>query len=274
MMPDFIIMSQLIQMSRRIKAIETTKKITQAMRLISISLHTRLKKLNNNFQFYEKKIEEISLIGFSSKLIDINSNKSLFIVIGSQKGLCGTFNNNLALFFNNIKIKPEDEIILIGKQVFSLIKIKKILEKINNFNSNNLDEIVDLILKIIEKNNSYNSVKIVFSISKSFFNQIPIIINIEPDNNNNNNNNNIWWWPEPKDLLIEKISKIKIKTKIKSSLLHSLVAEQASRFRSMDNATTNAKKLLGEMKLKYNKSRQAKITKEITELSSNFQTQN
>ena len=42
----------------------------------------------------------------------------------------------------------------------------------------------------------------------------------------------------------------------------------------MDNATTNAKKLLGEMKLKYNKSRQAKITKEITELSSNFQTQN
>ena len=113
MMPDFIIMSQLIQMSRRIKAIETTKKITQAMRLISISLHTRLKKLNNNFQFYEKKIEEISLIGFSSKLIDINSNKSLFIVIGSQKGLCGTFNNNLALFFNNIKIKPEDEIILI-----------------------------------------------------------------------------------------------------------------------------------------------------------------
>ena len=273
MMPDFIIMSQLIQMSRRIKAIETTKKITQAMRLISISLHTRLKKLNNNFQFYEKKIEEISLIGFFSKFIDINSNKSLFIVIGSQKGLCGTFNNNLALFFNNIKIKPEDEIILIGKQVFSLIKIKKILEKINNFNSNNLDEIVDLILKIIEKNNSYNSVKIVFSISKSFFNQIPIIINLEPDNNNNNNNN-IWWWPEPKDLLIEKISKIKIKTKIKSSLLHSLVAEQASRFRSMDNATTNAKKLLGEMKLKYNKSRQAKITKEITELSSNFQTQN
>ena len=271
MMPDFIIMSQLIQMSRRIKAIETTKKITQAMRLISISLHTRLKKLNNNFQFYEKKIEEISLIGFSSKLIDINSNKSLFIVIGSQKGLCGTFNNNLALFFNNIKIKPEDEIILIGKQVFSLIKTKKILEKINNFNSNNLDEIVDLILKIIEKNNSYNSVKIVFSISKSFFNQIPIIINIEPDNNNNNN---IWWWPEPKDLLIAKISKIKIKAKIKSSLLHSLVAEQASRFRSMDNATTNAKKLLGEMKLKYNKSRQAKITKEITELSSNFQTQN
>ena len=93
-------MSQLIQMQRRIKAIATTKKITQAMRLISISLHTRLKKAEDNLQKYNSIISEIPNIDFVSQYLNSNAEKNLYIIIGSQKGLCGTFNNQIAGFYN------------------------------------------------------------------------------------------------------------------------------------------------------------------------------
>ena len=262
-------MSQLIQMQRRIRAIETTKKITQAMRLISISMHTRLKKLEESFKIYESKIDELSSIGFFSDYISDTSNKNLFIVIGSNKGLCGTFNSQTAQYFSSLKISTKDEVITVGKQIFPLIK-GKMIKEINSASSTHPEKTTNNIIETVRQNGPYKSINLVYSFSKSFFYQKPILVTITPKIHNSD----IWWWPESKESIIKKSSELFIKSKITAAIIYSLVAEQASRFRSMDNATTNAKNLLDEMKLKYNKARQAKITKEITELSSNFQLQN
>jgi F-type H+-transporting ATPase subunit gamma len=263
-------MSQLIQMQRRIKAIATTKKITQAMRLISISLHTRLKKSEENLNKYNSIISEIPNLDFISQYLDNAAEKNLYIIIGSQKGLCGTFNNQIAGFFNKLSTNQNDDVILIGKQIFNLIKAQNIIYKISNFSSQNLDTVLEELEKVITNQAPIKSIKIVYNKSKSFFYQLPQIIDIE-NSPNKKIDDKIWWWPEDKRELAEKYSKIYFKLLLRKSLLESLVAEQAARFRSMDNATTNAKKLLEEMKIKFNKTRQAKITKEITELSSNFQ---
>jgi F-type H+-transporting ATPase subunit gamma len=61
-----------------------------------------------------------------------------------------------------------------------------------------------------------------------------------------------------------------IKSSITNLLFQSLLAEQASRFLAMDNATNNAENLLEKLNLQYNKSRQAIITKELSELSSSL----
>jgi F-type H+-transporting ATPase subunit gamma len=61
-----------------------------------------------------------------------------------------------------------------------------------------------------------------------------------------------------------------LEAELQSLLYESLLAEHAARFISMDNATRNAEKLLEETKSDYNKLRQAKITKELTELTSSF----
>jgi F-type H+-transporting ATPase subunit gamma len=263
-------MSQLIQMQRRIKAIATTKKITQAMRLISISLHTRLKKYEENLNKYNSIISEIPNLDFISQYLDNAAEKNLYIIIGAQKGLCGTFNNQIAGFFNKLSTNQNDDVILIGKQIFNLIKAQNIIYKISNFSSQNLDTVLEELEKVISNQAPLKSIKIVYNKSKSFFYQLPQIIDIE-NSPNKKIDDKIWWWPEDKQELAEKYSKIYFKLLLRKSLLESLVAEQAARFRSMDNATTNAKKLLEEMKIKFNKTRQAKITKEITELSSNFQ---
>jgi len=77
------------------------------------------------------------------------------------------------------------------------------------------------------------------------------------------------WYQEAHDLL-DKIAPQYIASNINAVLLESILAEQAARFISMDTATRNAKNLLEETTLQYNKLRQAKITKELTELATNF----
>ena len=96
-------MSQLIQMRRRIKTIETIRKITNAMRLIAMSGHSRLKHKEELVKNYNNQVEELykqirSQIpeNYDPLARHISPNApELIILIGSQKGLCGNFNSNV-----------------------------------------------------------------------------------------------------------------------------------------------------------------------------------
>src|SRR5580700_7718087 len=102
-------MAQLIQMRQRIKSVETIKQITHAMRLVSMSAHARLNKEQRAFQVYHNHIAQlfatlrISQPQWNNSILmptaDLYSYP-LLILIGSQKGLCGSFNNNLFQSFN------------------------------------------------------------------------------------------------------------------------------------------------------------------------------
>jgi F-type H+-transporting ATPase subunit gamma len=75
---------------------------------------------------------------------------------------------------------------------------------------------------------------------------------------------------QPYSEIVDYVSKLTLKTQIFQLLLESLRAENGARALAMDSSTRNAKNLLTEMKLVYNKLRQAKVTKELTELSSSL----
>ena len=68
--------------------------------------------------------------------------------------------------------------------------------------------------------------------------------------------------------LVQEIVPIYIKTIVYSKLLESEVCEQAARCNAMENATNNAKDLLEQLKIEFNKARQSAITQEITEIVS------
>lgn len=93
-------MEQLIVMKQRIKAVETIKKVTHAMRLISMSSHTRLLEKKKNLTEYKETFE--SLWGSVQAVLPPikegptrGTPKQLIILVSSQKGLCGTFNTAL-----------------------------------------------------------------------------------------------------------------------------------------------------------------------------------
>jgi len=285
-------MSQLVQMRQRIKAIETIKKITYAMRLISMSAHSRLKRKQDTIIRYIETIEQLfgkiytTHADWQSPIINppkTAHKKQLIILVGSQKGLCGNFNGNLFYFFESHSEHLAHEsfdIIIIGKKIIDSAKKLKhanIIATHDTFNMHNLFTIAQTISNtIINASPVYERVALFSNQLKGFFVQKPhesILIPFTPSPRATNSTplstDDFVWEHDPVELL-DHIANQYLEAQIQYLLFQSLYAEQAARFVSMDNATRNAENLLESTTLTYNKLRQSKITKELTELTSSF----
>lgn len=277
-------MSRLIQMRQRIKAIETTKKITHAMRLISMSAHTRLRTKNDALRLYKTATNDlfnrvlISAPNWQHPLIQPKEtpNRRLLILISSQKGLCGNFNSMLFKFFE-LRTAAEGlhdtDIITVGKKAYDYIKKNSDLTILTHydFNSSSLLTIAHKLAQtVLNECKNYNAISIFGNEILSFFSQRPIEQQLMPltfGKKATKENVPDYSWEQPQHTILNFLLEQCLETNIQHRLFESLLAEQAARFVSMDNATRNANNLLESSKLLYNKLRQAKITKELTELT-------
>jgi len=286
-------MAQLIQMRQRIKAIETIKKITHAMRLISMSMHSRLRNRAPHIEEYQKEINELfekvsrSTSSWKSPIMhpETTTNaQSLLILVASEKGLCGNFNSNLFKFFE--QSIPEQKlnnvsIITVGKNAINYTKkrnFKNILKTFEPFSSARLDFVAGSIIDIIQNaEKPFSSVTVVANTLKSFFVQQPHSTTLIPfeksttEQTPSTRTREPYSWEQEPHEILEDLAVQFLTARMYHLLFQSILSEQASRFISMDNATRNAKQLLEDTQLRYNKLRQAKITSELTELSASFQ---
>lgn len=284
-------MSQLIQMRRRIKTIETLRKITNSMRLIAMSGHARLKRKEEFIRNYIEQVEKLyteikteipETYDPLARHID-PQGKELIIIIGSQKSLCGSFNSNLfKLFELKVPRTTDAHIIAIGKRAVDYIKEKNygiLIDSMSKFSIANLGNITSHIIATIKKPQSiYKNVTIFSNYQKTFFVQQPIKTHLLPIEQEQpliqkdafqEKPFQDYVWEQSAPSIINDLAWLYLEAKLHSMLFQSLLAEQASRFLSMDSSTRNAEGLLEVNKLQYNKLRQAKITKEINELVSN-----
>lgn len=277
-------MEQLVSMKQRIKTIEVIRKITNAMRLISMSMHSKLRNRRSNLEnykvtFYQLWSRILHLLGENIKDIDLKTNKgNLIILVASQKGLSGVFNSELFKFFNKYKINSDDRFITVSKYADDYLRSKNIpiLESYKQLTSNTFVHISQSITNTILKNlDQFNSIRVFSNHPKTFFIQEPkeniVFPFSQQTNQNNNQQENVdYIFDQPVKELSETIKQLIISINIQDLIFESLLAEQAARFLSMDSATRNAENLLSSMKIEYNKLRQANITRELTELSSSF----
>jgi len=275
-------MEQLIGMRQRIKSVQTIKKITQAMRLISISTHSRLNNRKLNLEKYKESLFELYLtiqanLEPEEKLISqTNANKkNLIIVVGSQKGLLGTFNSSLFKFFEK-EYTPtiDDQFITVGKISSDYVrKIRNIptVMSFDIFNSINFTDIAYEITNFILQNiTNYDSILLFANHPKTFFLQEPsrfILLPFQQIGISKKEINSRDYKISEPTKLITSLEKIILNTLLQNTLFNSLLAEQAARFLSMDTATRNAENLITDMQTSYNKLRQASITKELTEVT-------
>ncbi len=287
-------MSQLIQMRQRIKAIETIQKITHAMQLISMSTHLRLRDKKGKFEDYQNTLKRIFL-SIKSNVPDWHNptffpnqteENVLVIVIGSQKGLCGIFNTNVLYAFekdlNQGRFK-KGSLITVGKKITEYLtpKLKLSDTPLNHIASYNqlswptLPTIVPkLINSITNPDKPYSQVIVYSNYPSGFFvqkQQTNTIIPLSFEEQTPTAFNDDFIWEDKPHHILNALANQQLNANLYALLVQSLLAEQAARFISMDNATRNAKYLKENMQLQYNKLRQAKITKELTELSSSFQ---
>ena len=105
---------------------------------------------------------------------------------------------------------------------------------------------------------------------KSPVKQCSFLLPIEQENTAEPLSKDDYLWEQSPNDLLDQLAYQTLEVQLHYLLFESLLAEHAARFISMDNATRNAQSLLEETQLQYNKLRQAKITKELTELVSNI----
>ena len=284
-------MSKLIQMRGRIQTIETIKKITDAMRIISMSAHSRLKTKQEPLSNY---LHELTTLLAKVKLATPTwtherlmptaqyDHNPLIIFIGSQKGLCGGFNTQASKFLAEYLRKKElhhFKCIAIGKKAADYLSENHPDALIANFPtlgaSNFLTIAEQLTELIVTSVTVYTSVTIVSNLFKNFFVQKPTVTRLIPFNPEkisltiNPPVEGYLWDEQPNDIL-DKLALQYIEAQLQFLLFQSLLSEHAARFISMDNSTRNANALLDTTKLEYNKLRQTKITTELTELTGSF----
>ena len=271
----------LLQTKNRIRSVASTKKITKAMELVATSKLKKAKDLNYKLTQYKNEVFEIiaycanNVLDKDYKYFKENkSDKTLNIVITSTLGLCGGYNIAVEKFVNENVSKNDDLIVLGSKGVrFFTSKGYNIVKSFTELPSFNLQESISSVIGqyVIDNflNLKYKKVNLIYT---KFINSLtfeptsmqllPITSLVEVKKINKE----LLLEPSAEEVL-DTLVPFYIETSIKTLLFESMLSEQASRRTAMENATDNATELEENLLLEYNKSRQAAITQEITEIS-------
>ena len=265
----------------RIKSVTGAYKVTSAMKLVStVKLKQWRNKMLANKDYNQELAEVVELLLLSQKKVSSpfmqpneEAEKKLYIVISSTLGLCGSYNNNI-FKVSDANITENDEAIILGGKAATHYQNGefKIIEGFNDYSSLIDKELVNKISDFIideYRKKTYSEIHIIYSEYKNSlvflakdYQLLPFKFEMEETND----------YPpimEPNaKVLVEQLIPFYIQTNIYSKFLESAVCEQGARSNAMENATNNAKDLLADLKIEFNKARQGAITQEIIEIVS------
>ncbi len=261
-------MSSLQQTTSRINSITSTKKITNAMKLVATA---KLRTARINYEqgipyatTVEKVMNSVSRIMEADKYCMMrDEGVDLYIVISSELGLCGAYNLNM------FKLVPTDvKLVLLGKQATTHFKNHDVLyEKTGITDQPNIDDLRAISAKIFKMydNHELRSVNIVYTKYLSSISFEPTVERIFPFSRSGEAKKNVEFEPNEQGILQYTVPRYLL-TKMTLLMLESLVSEYASRRLAMENATDNANELIEQLMLEKNRARQAAITQEISEI--------
>lgn len=282
-------MSNLNAIKNRISVVISTKKITHAMELVATSKLRRYKQNYLNVQAYQSLLEDtfnqlisrLSPLELKNILPTTTTNSDLYIIITSDLGLCGSYNNNVITLAKQ-NLKAEDKIFVLGiKGVAALHSsnfkdqiVKEIINYGEEINYDVASILSNLAIEMISKN-QVRSVKIIYTDFVNNVVQNAVIKQLLPIKSSNTQTNSLskndeavlQIEPDPQSVLRKSIP-LYLASMIYALGTSSKVSEMASRRNSMESATDNANELLKELNLDFNTTRQGIITQEITEIIS------
>ena len=274
----------------QINSIGSTRKITKAMEMVAASKMRRAQERMRAAQPYARKMRDVvaHLARANAEYkhpytVEREARAVGFIVVASDRGLCGGLNVNLfrktvmaMSEYNDAGV--EVSVSVIGKKAaafFHRFKANIVSEAVSLGDAPQLEELVGAIAVMLD---DYSAGKIdrLFVASNQFVNtmtQKPIIeklIPIAPEAESDEAKSLAHHWdylyePDAKDV-IDTLMRRYIESLIYQEVAENAACEQAARMVAMKSATDNAGKLIDELQLVYNKARQAAITQELSEI--------
>lgn len=260
---------------KRVKAVQNLKKVTKAMKSVSsVRLRKSQPVLYNSLSFIED-MGKIFKIGFDGsygyeKSFSLGSDggRGLYIILGSDKGLCGSFNSNIIKFTQGKNIGGE--IWIFGKRLTRYFSKKFKIQSYDDFwHDFSYEKFENLYEKIQEKifSGEISEIFCIYTLFKSVGTQTPFIERIFPVSVHLP-----WGIRQIIEPSFEDFSKHFIISYVKAKLFFcfqsSITSEHAARMRAMDMATQNAQRVQKQLILQMNKARQEAITKELIDIVS------
>jgi F-type H+-transporting ATPase subunit gamma len=281
-------MATLRDIKSRIKGVKSTQQITKAMKMVAAAKLRRAQENVINARPYARRIWQ-SLSHLANEN-DLNANPFFvqrevknvaFVVVTADRGLCGAFNSNIIKEaarniiedLNNSKVQIH--LFCVGKKGFDFFSKRNynLYDKnLGLFSSLKYSEALNISQKIISAytDGIFDKVIIIYNEFKSIIQQKIVVeqflpITLVTEHTEKKSDPNYIYELDQKSIFNYLLPK-HLKAQIWRILLESNASELGARMTAMDNASTNAKELIRTLQLKYNKERQAAITKELLEI--------
>ena len=272
------------EIKRRIRSVESTKKITKAMELVATS---KLRKTRNQLEQSKPYYTNVAVMtaeilanckGDNDSVYLIENNdvkKDVYIVIASSLGLCGGYNANVFKEIKNV-IKPDDYVYSIGSKATSYltknhqgITDSKYESLSTTFNFKDIINLVNELTRMYREK-EIRKIKIVYTEfvnNLTFKPRIVTLLPIDPDDFDHIEISKKATLFEPSSQeVLDNLIPMYLQAVIYGYVIESSTSENAARRISMENATDNADELTEQLLLKYNQARQTAITNEISEI--------
>lgn len=281
-------MANLKELRNRISSVGSTMQITSAMKMVSAAKLSKAQDAITKMRPYADTLTELlqnlsaSLDGeTNSPLTKKREVKNVLIIaISSNKGLAGAFNSNIVKQIKNLAVgefKNEGiSLATIGKKAHEVLNNKSYIIDYHNedlVNKLTYQDVADFTEKIMNdfETETYDKVVLVYNHFKNAGTQIVLTEDFLPITQEQDETDaksaqmDYIFEPEKEEIIKELIPK-SLKMQLFKALRDSIASEHGARMTAMHKATDNAKELRDDLKLSYNKARQASITNEILEI--------
>ncbi|MBT8218433.1 MAG: ATP synthase F1 subunit gamma [Bacteroidia bacterium] len=291
--------ANLKEVRERIKSVQSTQQITKAMKMVSASKLRRAQQAIVQIRPYTDRLNKMLkniMSNIDANEIDVDFGlerpleRATLVVITSNRGLCGAFNSNvikegvnaLQGSLSSVYKQGNVDIICIGKKGFEYFK-KRYDKKANiiddyvmlfdDLSFDNVSKVADRLMEAFSTGYT-DRVEVAYGKFKNAAVQYPMCEQYLPvpkievpseEEKASNTKADYIFEPEQNDLLNHLIPSI-LQTQFQRYNLDSHASEHGARMTAMDSATENAEEMIKDLRINYNKARQAAITKQISEI--------
>jgi F-type H+-transporting ATPase subunit gamma len=284
-------MASLKDMRVRIAATKATQKITKAMQMVAASKLRRAQAAAEAARPYAERMEKV-LGNIASSVTDLGSAPKLLAGTGSDKvhllivctaerGLCGPFNSaivRLAREKANALMNQGKEVkfLCVGRKGYDQLKRmyeRQIIETIElrgvrQIGFGNAEAIGTKVIELYAQG-AFDIATLFFSRFRSVILQVPTALQVIPPVFPEKTPEGAVYDYEPDEIdILDELLPRNISVQVFRALLENAASEQGARMSAMDNATRNAGDMIRKQTIKYNRTRQAMITKELIEIIS------
>jgi len=289
-------MASLKQLKDRIGSVKSTRKVTQAMKVVSAS---KLKKSRKAFEANKEYIGQLNILmkDIFANIIERNTfplifgredkeiKNTLVIVFGSDRGLCGAFNSGLIRYVKSqIPSLPGTvkKVLCVGKKTYDALKgfTSFNAELFHSSGDLSQDEIKELTEHLVEKFHAeefdscvvfYNHFLSSITQQNMHTNLIPLSYHVSVNEKDDQEKDELFENDPDIEEMAVGLAELYIDATIFSILLEALSGEHGARMAAMDNANRNASEMIKSLTTSYNRTRQASVTNELIEIISGME---